>query len=314
MTVRMMSRVRPAGPDTSKEAGRPPTRGSRLDQWLVDHGLVETRRAAQAAIMAGTVTVDGAVADKAGQRVRRTARVAVRAPACAYASRGGVKLAHALAAFGIDVRGRTAVDLGASTGGFTDCLLQRGAARVYAVDVGHGQLAWRLRTDPRVVCLEGTNARYLTPDLIGGPCDLVTADLAFISLRLVWPAIVGIVEPDGDVIALVKPQFEAGPKQVGRRGVVRDPAVHRSVLHDVLRAASAAGLRPLALTPSPLVGPAGNIEYLVHLRSTTTTTTRRLVESTRSGAVSCGGGGGGALAEIEAVVAEAHAHSGGRRA
>lgn len=239
----------------------------RLDQWLVAHGYASTRTEAQAAIMAGDVTVDGVVIDKPGSRMRPGARVAVRRPAHPFVGRGGLKLAHALAAFGIDVRGRTAVDLGASTGGFTDCLLQAGAARVYAVDVGRGQLAWRLRTDPRVVCLEGVNARHLTPEQVGGPCDLVTADLSFISLRLVWRAIAAVVRPEGDVVALIKPQFEAGREQVGRRGVVRDPAVHEAVLRATLDAAAACGLVPLAVTASPLIGPAGNIEYLAHLRS-----------------------------------------------
>ncbi|HEX4836636.1 MAG TPA: TlyA family RNA methyltransferase [bacterium] len=238
----------------------------RLDQWIVAHGYAATREEAQAAIMAGDVTVDGVVADKAGRRMPPGARVAIRRPAHSYASRGGLKLAHALAAFGIDPRERTAVDLGASTGGFTDCLLQAGAARVYAVDVGRGQLAWRLRTDPRVVCLEGVNARHLTPAQVGGPCDLVTVDLAFISLRLVWKAIAALVRPGGDVIALIKPQFEAGRAHVGRGGVVRDPTVHEAVLRSALDTAAAAGLVPLALTPSPVTGPAGNIEYLVHLR------------------------------------------------
>ena len=238
----------------------------RLDQWIVAHGYAATREEAQAAIMAGDVTVDGVVADKPGRRMQTGARVAIRRPAHSYASRGGLKLAHALAVFGIDPRERTAVDLGASTGGFTDCLLQAGAARVYAVDVGRGQLAWRLRTDPRVVCLEGVNARHLTPAQVGGPCDLVTADLAFISLRLVWKAIAALVRPGGDVIALIKPQFEAGRAHVGRRGVVRDPTVHEAVLRSALETAAASGLVPLALTPSPVTGPAGNIEYLVHLR------------------------------------------------
>jgi 23S rRNA (cytidine1920-2'-O)/16S rRNA (cytidine1409-2'-O)-methyltransferase len=166
----------------------------------------------------------------------------------------------------VDPRGRTAVDLGASTGGFTDCLLQAGASRVYAVDVGRGQLAWRLRTDPRVIVLDGVNARRLSPEQVGGPCDLLTVDLAFISLRLVWGAIASCVSPTGDVIALVKPQFEAGRTRVGRRGVVRDPAVHEAVLRDVLAAAQRAGLGPLALASSPVTGPAGNIEYLAHLR------------------------------------------------
>lgn len=249
--VRMPGRPRPA---------------ERLDRWLVSHGYAATRSEAEAAVMAGAVAVDGAVVDKPGRRVPPGARVDVRGPAHPYVSRGGVKLAHALTVFRVDPRGRTAVDLGASTGGFTDCLLRAGAARVYAVDVGRGQLAWRLRTDPRIVVLEGTNARHLTPAHVGGPRDLVTADLSFISLRLVWPAVARVLAPGGDAIALVKPQFEAGRAEVGRRGVVRDPAVHAAVLREVLAAAEAAGLRPQAATPSPITGPAGNIEYLVHLR------------------------------------------------
>jgi len=243
-----------------------PAVGMRLDQWLVARGLTATREEAQAAIMAGLVTVDTQRADKPGRHVGPDAAVVLHGPARPYASRGGIKLAAALDAFTLDVRGRVAVDLGASTGGFTDCLLQRGAARVYAVDVGRGQLAWTLRSDPRVVVLEGTNARSLTPDAVGGPRGLVTADLAFISLRLVWPAIAGLVVPDGDVVALVKPQFEAGRARVGRGGVVRDPEVHAAVLEDVLRGAEAHGLVPAGAIPSPITGPAGNIEYLVHLR------------------------------------------------
>lgn len=238
----------------------------RLDQWLVAHGYAATREAARTAIMAGDVTVDGIVADKPGRRMPTGARVAVRRPERAFVGRGGLKLARALAAFGIDPRGRTAVDLGASTGGFTDCLLQAGAERVYAVDVGRGQLAWRLRTDPRVVSLEGVNARHMTPAQVGGQRDLVTADLSFISLRLVWPAIAALVRPGGDVVALIKPQFEAGRAQVRRGGVVRDPAVHEAVLRRVVDAAAASGLATVGVTASPLVGPAGNIEYLVHLR------------------------------------------------
>lgn len=264
---------------------RPRSASERLDLWLVSHGYAASRSEAEAAIMAGAVAVDGAVADKPGRRVPPDARVAIRGRAHPYVSRGGVKLAHALAVFGVDPRGRTAVDLGASTGGFTDCLLRAGAARVYAVDVGRGQLAWRLRTDPRVVVLEGTNARHLTPAQVGGPRDLVTADLSFISLRLVWPAVAGVLAPQGDAIALVKPQFEAGRAQV-RRGVVRDPAVHAAVLREVLAAAGSAGLRPQAATPSPITGPAGNIEYLVHLRR---------------------GGAPAPALDIAAVVAEAHA-------
>jgi 23S rRNA (cytidine1920-2'-O)/16S rRNA (cytidine1409-2'-O)-methyltransferase len=238
----------------------------RLDERLVQEGLADTRTRAQGAVLAGRVTVDGAVADKPGRRVTPEMRVGVVAPAHPYVGRGGVKLAHALAAFGIDVRGAVAIDLGASTGGFTDCLLQAGAARVYAVDVGHGQLAWSLRQDPRVIVMEDTNARRLTPDRFAGAADLVTADLSFISLRLVWGAIAGLVRPGGRVVALVKPQFEAGRGAVGRGGVVRDPAVHAAVVEDALAAAARAGLTPVAVTASPVTGPAGNIEYLVHLR------------------------------------------------
>ncbi len=238
----------------------------RLDQWLVTHGHAATREQAQALIMAGAVTVDGRPADKPGRRVRWEADVAVRDTSPAYASRGGLKLAHGLAVFAVPVRGRVAVDLGASTGGFTDCLLRHGAARVYAVDVGRGQLAWRLRTDPRVTVLEGQNARYLEPDQVGGAKDLVTADLSFISLRLVWDTVRRLLRPDGDAVVLVKPQFEAGRERVRRGGVVRDPAAQAAALRAVLAAARASGLAATAATPSPLRGPAGNIEYLVRLR------------------------------------------------
>ncbi len=280
---------------TPRAAGS--ARTVRLDQWLVAYGHAASRSEAQAAIMAGMVRIDGAVVDKPGYPLRPGARVTVHAATRRYASRGGLKLAHALAVFRVDPRGVTAVDLGASTGGFTDCLLQAGAARVYAVDVGHGQLAWRLRTDPRVVVLEGTNARYLTAAQVGGGSDLVTVDLSFISLRLVWEAIARVLKPGGDAIALIKPQFEAGRAQVGRGGVVRDPAVHEAVLREVLAAADRAGLSPIGLTPSPVTGPAGNIEYLAHLR-------RR----DRSGPA-------GALPapRIAAVVAEAHARFPARR-
>lgn len=273
----------------------PATRAAdRLDQWLVDRGHAASRSEAQAIIMAGLVTVDGRVADKPGRRVTPRMAVEVRRQDTRYVSRGGAKLAHAFAVFGIDARGKTAVDLGASTGGFTDVLLRAGASRVIAVDVGRGQLAWRLRTDPRVVVLEATNARSLTAEHTGGPCDLVTVDLAFISLALIWRAIAGVLAPDGAVVALIKPQFEAGRTQVGRGGVVRDPAVHRAVLDAVFSSARAAGLVPVGITPSPLAGPAGNLEFLVHLRR--------------------GTGDGLASDALDAAVADAHARlgSGGR--
>jgi 23S rRNA (cytidine1920-2'-O)/16S rRNA (cytidine1409-2'-O)-methyltransferase len=264
----------------------------RLDQWLVLHGLAATRKEAQTVIMAGLVLVDGKVADKPGRRITPQMNVEVQRREEPYASRGGVKLAHALRTFGIDVRGKVAVDLGASTGGFTDCLLRAGAARVYAVDVGRGQLSWRLRTDPRVVCLEGTNARHLTPDQVGTTCDLVTADLAFISLRLIWRPVAALLAPGGCAVALVKPQFEAGREKVRRGGVVRDPAVHREVLRTVLEAARTAGLGPLGVTPSPIQGPAGNVEFLAHLL--------RGADADLPDAV------------LDAAVAEAHAHAAGR--
>lgn len=242
------------------------TRGLRLDERLVRDGLAETRTRAQAEVLAGRVTVDGTVADKPGRRVMPEMRVGLAAPAHPYASRGGLKLAHALAEFGIEARDAAAIDLGASTGGFTDCLLQAGAARVYAVDVGRGQLAWKLRQDPRVVVMEETNARRLAPGRFPGPVDLVTTDLSFISLRLVWRIIAGLVRPDGHVVALVKPQFEAGRAAVKRGGVVRDPSVHAAVLESVLEAAAGEGLAPVAVTASPIAGPAGNLEYFAHLR------------------------------------------------
>jgi 23S rRNA (cytidine1920-2'-O)/16S rRNA (cytidine1409-2'-O)-methyltransferase len=240
--------------------------GVRLDERLVHEGLANTRARAQATVLAGRVTVDGAVVDKPGRRVTPAMRIEVIAPAHPYVGRGGLKLAHALTAFGIDVRDAVAIDLGASTGGFTDCLLRTGAARVYAGDVGRGQLAWSLRQDPRVSVMEETNARHLMPEQFPDACDLVTADLSFISLRLVWGAIARLVRPGGHVIALVKPQFEAGRAAVRRGGVVRDPAVHAAVLGETFAAAAEARLTPVAVTASPITGPAGNIEYLVHLR------------------------------------------------
>ncbi len=269
-----------------------PITAGRLDQWLVAHGHAGSRTAAQAMIMAGLVTVDGRSAEKSGQRVTEEMRIEVRRP-LGYASRGGLKLAHALEAFKIDVTGLVAVDLGASTGGFTDCLLRAGAARVYAVDVGRGQLSWRLRNDPRVVPLEGVNARYLTPAHVGGPCDFLTADLAFISLRLVWAAIAGLLDEAGAAVVLVKPQFEAGREKVTRGGVVRDPSVHRQVLGAVLDSARVAELVPLAVSPSPILGPAGNVEFLAHL---------------------CRGSHAGmAPNALDAAVAQAHAALGPRR-
>jgi len=234
-------------------------RKERLDRLLVERGLAESRAQAQRLIMAGAVRVAGMVVDKPGHRVATGAPIEVAARP-RFVSRGGEKLEAALRRFGLDVRGWVAADVGASTGGFTDCLLQRGAARVYAIDVGYGQLAWRLRNDPRVVVMERTNARYL--ERLPEPVDLVTVDVSFISLRLILPRAVGWLKPKGQVIALIKPQFEAGRREVGKGGVVRDPAVHRAVLERVLTAAADLGLGLRGLMPSPLLGPAGNVEFL----------------------------------------------------
>ncbi len=242
---------------------------SRLDQELVGRGLCESRERARRAVLAGQALINGQVARKPSDAVKPGDELCLAAPE-KYVSRGGYKLEHALACFGIEVSGCTALDLGASTGGFTDCLLQRGAARVYAVDVGQGQLAWKLRQDPRVVVLERTNARFLTPAQLPSPfrpVDLVTVDCSFISLRQVLPAAVALLAGSGKVVALVKPQFEAGKAEADRgAGVITDPAVHRRVLAE-LKAFVAAlpGLRWRAETESPLLGPAGNKEFLALL-------------------------------------------------
>ncbi|MGE0361841.1 MAG: TlyA family RNA methyltransferase [Vicinamibacterales bacterium] len=240
----------------------------RLDQLLVRRGLVESRERAQALILAGQVDLDGRGAVKAGTMVSEHADVRVLGPDHPWASRGGVKLAHALDTFGIDVSGRLALDLGASTGGFTDVLIARGAARVLAVDVGRGQLHWRLRTDPRVIVVEGLNARHLTrADVaaLGGPPGIVTIDVSFISLALILPPLVAIATPATDVVALVKPQFEAGRREAPR-GIVRDPAVHARVVAELTVKAAAIGWTRVAVTPSPIVGGKGNREFLMHLR------------------------------------------------
>ncbi|HEX7086396.1 MAG TPA: TlyA family RNA methyltransferase, partial [Vicinamibacterales bacterium] len=240
---------------------------TRLDLLLVERGLAPSRERARALILAGQVRVDGQVVTKAGTAVRDGSEVVLTGRDHPYVGRGGVKLAHALDHFGIDPAGCTALDIGASTGGFTDVLLQRGAKHVVALDVGHGQLAWQLRQDPRVLVLEGVNARHLTPDQAPGPFDIVTIDVSFISLRQILPVVPARLAPGGHVVALVKPQFEAGREDVERGGLVRDPAVHARVLEEVSAAARAVGLEPMGSTPSPITGATGNQEYLLHLRS-----------------------------------------------
>jgi len=234
----------------------------RLDIALVERGLAPSRARAQSLILAGLVRVDGEVADKAGRAVAPDATIAVAGADHPWVSRGGVKLAAALDAFGIDPAGRRCLDVGASTGGFTDVALARGAAQVVALDVGRGQLDWKLRSDPRVVVMEGVNARLLDPADVPGPFGLVTVDVSFISLRLVLPALVPVLAPDGDLVALVKPQFEAGRGQVGKGGVVRDPDVREAAIAAVLEAARELGLECRGRIASPIAGAAGNVEEL----------------------------------------------------
>jgi 23S rRNA (cytidine1920-2'-O)/16S rRNA (cytidine1409-2'-O)-methyltransferase len=235
---------------------------------LVERGLAASRERARALILAGQVRVDGQPSAKAGTPVDVDAAVTVLVPDHPFVGRGGLKLDHALDVFGITVAGRVALDIGASTGGFTDVLLRRGASRVVALDVGHGQLDWRLRTDPRVVVLEKINARTLTPDALPADArlfDLVTIDVSFISLRHILPVVPPLLAPRGDVIALVKPQFEAGRAEVGKGGIVRDDAVRRRVVDEIAEHAVALGLTRAGLSESPITGMEGNREFLLHL-------------------------------------------------
>ena len=237
----------------------------RLDVLLVSLGLAESRAKAQATIMAGEVYVNGQKADKSGMEVDITSNVEVRGSACPYVSRGGLKLEKALRNFGVDPTGYVCSDSGASTGGFTDCLLQQGASKVFAIDVGYGQLAWKIRNDPRVVVMERTNIRYVTPEDLGEKLDLSVIDVSFISLSLVLPVVKTLLKPTGQVLCLIKPQFEAGKDKVGKKGVVRDAAVHEEVLQNFISLAKSLGFTIRNLTVSPVKGPEGNIEFLAHL-------------------------------------------------
>ena len=238
---------------------------TRLDVLLVERGLQETRQKAQATIMSGLVYVAGQKVDKPGTAVLNDAPIEVRGNALKYVSRGGLKLEKAMATFPVQLQGSICGDIGASTGGFTDCMLQNGASKVYAVDVGYGQLAWKLRSDERVVCMERTNARYLTHEQIPDELDFASVDVSFISLKLILPPLCGLLKDGGHVSCLVKPQFEAGREKVGKKGVVRDPAVHLEVLENFLIHAKESGFTVLGLTFSPIRGPEGNIEYLGYL-------------------------------------------------
>ncbi len=236
----------------------------RLDRLLVERGLAESREKAQALILAGQVLLDGKKAAKPGQPATADASVSVIGRPLRYASRGGLKLEAALDRFAVDVRGRTCLDIGASTGGFTDCLLQRGARRVYAVDVGTGQLDWKLRQDPRVVVRERINARYLTWETVGETVDLVTCDVSFISVTLILPALAQFLHAGSRIVVLAKPQFEAGRRQVGKGGIVRDPEVRRQVVEKVSRAVREIGFPQVEWMESPVPGAEGNREFLVH--------------------------------------------------
>lgn len=237
----------------------------RIDVLLVNKNLAESRAKAQAVIMAGEVFVNQQKIDKPGTMVSVDAEIEVRGNSCPYVSRGGLKLEKALRDFGVDPTGYVCSDSGASTGGFTDCLLQKGAKKVFAIDVGYGQLAWKIREDPRVVCMERTNIRYVTPDDLGEPLDLSVVDVSFISLKIVLPAIKALLKPDGQVLCLIKPQFEAGKEKVGKKGVVRDPQVHKEVLEAFVALAASLSFTIRNLTFSPVKGPEGNIEFLAHL-------------------------------------------------
>lgn len=237
----------------------------RLDVLLVQRNLAPGREQAKAYIMAGNVYVDGMKEDKAGTKISVTADIEVRDAAMKYVSRGGYKLEKAMEVFPITLTDKICLDIGASTGGFTDCMLQNGAAKVYAIDVGYGQFAWKLRNDPRVVCLEKTNVRYVTEEQVPDAADFASIDVSFISLTKVLPAVLGVMKEDGQLVCLIKPQFEAGREKVGKNGVVKDIAVHKEVISMIADYAKANGLGILGLDFSPIKGPKGNIEYLIYL-------------------------------------------------
>jgi len=238
---------------------------TRLDVLLTEQGLQESRQKAQATIMSGLVFVNGQRVDKPGTAIPNDAKIEIRGNTLKYVSRGGLKLEKAMAEFPIELNGCICGDIGASTGGFTDCMLQNGASKVYSVDVGYGQLAWKLREDPRVVCMERTNARYLTHEQIPDELDFASIDVSFISLKLILPPLNGLLKDGGHAACLVKPQFEAGRQAVGKNGVVKDPRIHRRVLDDMLAFFAGEGLRLDWLSFSPVTGGEGNIEYLAVL-------------------------------------------------
>ena len=241
----------------------------RLDVLLVKRNLAESREKAKAIIMAGEVFVEGQREDKAGSMFPETVSIELKGVPMKYVSRGGFKLEKAVVQYGLDLTGKVCMDVGSSTGGFTDCMLQNGAVKVYAVDVGTNQLAWKLRTDERVVSMEQTNIRYVTQENIGELVDFVSIDVAFISLTLVLAPVYALMKEEAEIVCLIKPQFEAGREKVGKKGVVREPAVHEEVIEKVCAYAKELGFAPLHLTHSPIRGPEGNIEYLLHAKKQT---------------------------------------------
>lgn len=239
---------------------------NRLDIVLTERNLFQSREKAKASIMAGLVYVDGQIADKPGTPVSEDAEITIKETLCPYVSRGGLKLEKALSIFDFSLKDAVAADIGASTGGFTDCMLQNGAVKVYAIDVGYGQLDWKLRNDNRVVNMEKVNVRYLDVDSVGRNLDFISIDVSFISLKLVFPVAAQLLSDSGSLVCLVKPQFEAGRSQVGKKGIVRDPAVHREVIENVINYGIQNGLYSHGLTFSPVTGTKGNIEYLLYMK------------------------------------------------
>lgn len=239
----------------------------RLDTLLVENGFFDSREKAKGAIMAGLVFIDNQKIDKPGTKVDKSGNILVKGNPIPYVSRGGLKLEKAMKEFNINLNNKVCLDIGASTGGFTDCMLQSGASKVYSIDVGYGQLDWKLRQDPRVVTMERTNIRYVTLDHIGQAADFASIDVSFISLKLVLPVLKQLIRLDGEIVALVKPQFEAGKDKVGKKGVVRDISVHKSVAADVISFATEIGFQIINFTYSPIKGPEGNIEYLLYMKN-----------------------------------------------
>lgn len=236
----------------------------RLDLLLVEKGIINSREKAKACIMEGKVYVDGQKVDKAGEKVSSNANIEYRGETLKYVSRGGLKLEKAMKTYSISLENKVCMDIGASTGGFTDCMLQNGASKVFSVDVGYGQFAWKLRTDERVVCMERRNIRYVTLEDIGEPLDFASIDVSFISLKKIMPATINLLKDDGEVVALIKPQFEAGREKVGKKGVVREISTHKEVVHDIVDFLLQQNLNVLGVSFSPIKGPEGNREYLVY--------------------------------------------------